>query len=407
MVIFDIIMTLIESFLLPYFTFKILGISNQKISIVITAILCFLEIYVLNTVILNNFIALLLLIFTNFIVLYLIKKELNLYYFIIPSIIIGLLISSNVLALLITVAVFGIKPENIGINMNAIITLSLISRIIYVLLCYIFYKIEKGARMDRIIVIKKDYWIVFVTCFFSFLSIYTILYESVFYNVIERRTIYRMLFLFIVLITSFIVLYFKMQQDYHKNLMISNELMKTQYSKETYDKVNKLSYEMLQEKHHMFYILLNLKDLATKNKNTEIIEFIDKKITDFQSFELTQRTKSPLFDYYILDYISELKKDGYSIKTIISIDNHIFLENVELINLIRQYIEDMVEYACNSKKIEIFLSDNESSYLILKITTTFNKELFLQKDIKSEYIKKVDLINTTDNEVELRVLFKF
>ena len=65
-----------------------------------------------------------------------------------------------------------------------------------------------------------------------FLGAYTILYEAIFYQTIGSKTIYNLLFLFIVLIISFFILYYRMQIDHYNHMLISNELLKSHYAEE-------------------------------------------------------------------------------------------------------------------------------------------------------------------------------
>lgn len=77
MILFDAIMTLIESIILSYFSFKILEIKNNKILLFLDIIICFSEIIICNYFILNNFLLLFLLVLTNFIMMFFMKKELS------------------------------------------------------------------------------------------------------------------------------------------------------------------------------------------------------------------------------------------------------------------------------------------------------------------------------------------
>lgn len=131
MILFDVIMTLIESIILSYFTFKILEVRNRKILLFSDIILCSGEILIFNYIILNNFLLLLFLIATNFAIIFFITKEYNLYYFIIPSILIAILLFSNTMSMILTSCFFKTKPKDIGLENSTIVALSLTSRVIY------------------------------------------------------------------------------------------------------------------------------------------------------------------------------------------------------------------------------------------------------------------------------------
>lgn len=405
MILFDTIMTIIEDFILSYFSFKILEINDKKGLIFLNAIICFIETFIFNNYITNNFLLLALLIMTNFVIIYFVKNELNLYYFIIPSILIALLLFSNTISLVFVSLFLNISPKDIGLTNTAVIILSLISRVFYFIFGFMFYYVEKRLKQYRKVTLKKDYWIVFCIFTFTFLGAYTILYEAIFYQTIGSKTIYNLLFLFIILIISFFILYYRMQIDHYNHMLISNELLKSHYAEELYKKTNKLSYQILQEKHHMFYILIKIRNLLENHNLDETSLFVNEVIENYQAYELTQTSNVPAFDYNILNYINLLKKDGYNITTIITVENNKMLEDIHIINIIKECIETIVQYTTNERQFDLQLHDSDS-YLILKITThKQNNQLPLLSIKKSDLVRKVDIITNENNEVELRVLF--
>ena len=81
MIFFDIIMTLIEDFILAYFDFKILNIINNKLIIFLTLI-CTIVTFVFNNLLLNNYwlMIILIVIFTFISSFYDKKKKFNIFY---------------------------------------------------------------------------------------------------------------------------------------------------------------------------------------------------------------------------------------------------------------------------------------------------------------------------------------
>lgn len=404
MILFDVIMTLIESIILSYFTFKILEVRNRKILLLLDIVLCFSGILIFNYIILNNFLLLLFLIVTNFVIIFFITKEYNLYYFIIPSILIAVLLFSNTMSMILTSCFFKTNPKDIGLENSTLVALSLTSRVIYLLLSLFFYLIEKKLKPARKVILNKDYWIVFCIFTFVFLGIYTILYESAFYNLVENTIIYKILFLFTILIISFFILYFRIQKDYYNHILISNELLKSHYTEEIYKRTNKLSYKILQEKHQMFYILIKIKNHLKDNDTDMASIFIDEIIKNYQAFELFQTLNIPDFDYHIINCINLLKEKGYAVTTIITVKNNKILENMQVINIIKECIELMAQYSIDNSRLDLHLYDN-NSYLILKITTPKQNNSNPILSLKSNIIRSADIITNGKNEIELRVLF--
>lgn len=264
--------------------------------------------------------------------------------------------------------------------------------------------IEKKLKPTRKVILNKDYWIVFCIFTFVFLGIYTILYESTFYNLVENTIIYKILFLFTILIISFFILYFRIQKDYYNHILISNELLKSHYTEEIYRRTNKLSYKIMQEKHQMFYILIKIKNYLKDNDIDKASIFIDEIIKDYQAFGLFQTLNIPVFDYHIINCVNLLKERGYTVATITTVKNNKILENMQVINIIKECIELMAQYSIDNSRLDLYLHDS-NSYLILKITTPKQNNSNPILSLKSNIIKRADIITNGKNEIELRVLF--
>lgn len=81
------------------------------------------------------------------------------------------------------------------------------------------------------------------------------------------------------------------------------------------------------------------------------------------------------------------------------------LEDIHIINIIKECIKTIVQYTTNERQFDLQLHDSDS-YLILKITThKQNNQLPLLSIKKSDLVRKADIITNENNEVELRVLF--
>lgn len=77
MIFFDIIMTLIEDFILAYFDFKTLNIINNKLVIFLTLV-CTIVTFIFNNLLLNNYwLMIILIVIFTFISSFCIKKSKN------------------------------------------------------------------------------------------------------------------------------------------------------------------------------------------------------------------------------------------------------------------------------------------------------------------------------------------
>lgn len=406
MILFDFIITLIEDFTLSFFNYTILDIPHKRRTVIITIIISLIGTYVFNNLILNNFwlLVYLLLVYTGTSIY--ITKELNLYYFIVPSILIAILLLSNTVSLIIISSFFKVNPIDIGGNNLYIIYLSLLSRVVYILFSLVFNLFEKKLEFNQNYILKSNYWLSFCIFTLSFLGVFTSLYELIFYNLIDTIAIYKLLIQFIIMISSFFVFYVNIQREYQNNLEISSELIKSHYANETYKRINKLSYQMLQEKHMILYILLKIKNLNLENNKEEIERYINENLDKFKTYDFSHTTNNSLFDHYILNYINLLKAEGYIIKEIIAIQSDRLLGNKEIIKIIELAIRKVADYSASSKEFDIQLYDS-NMYLIMKIVTKkADKELILSFDCSSKYIRKKEIVSHENGEVELKVLFK-
>ena len=148
MIAFDIIMTLIEDFIIAYFDFKILDIVNKKIIVFLTLI-CTLTTFIFNNLLVNNYWLMIILIMIFTFASSFCDKKRNLMYFIVPAILLIILLFSNTLAIILVSTVFLINPIQISSNNIYVILLSLFSRIIFLVLSYLFSYYDNKYRLNK------------------------------------------------------------------------------------------------------------------------------------------------------------------------------------------------------------------------------------------------------------------
>lgn len=399
MIVFELIMSLIEDFILSLYCYLFFKLSKKSYVFLLTLLL-FFETAFFNNVIRNNLLLFFLLILTIFITTFIYTKVINLYYFIIPAIIIVILFISNTIALYITALIFNTSIISLTSSSYAIISISLISRIIFVVATHIFYMFFKEINF-------KEYFnnytmIPFIAFIIVLLSCFISLYESIFYISISHNTIEILLFMFFIVAILFFIILYKMINDFLINKKISNELIKSKYSQEIYFQINKLSDKILQDKHDIFYTLLNLKNIANSKSKESVILELDKAIDRFKYNELSNTSNIPIFDYYIINTINFYKQRGYNIKTLISVDQNLCLENWEVIDTIKKIIDYTIEYTNSSKKFDFQLYD-QGAYLLLKLIIPKNDSIYNFNNVNSNHIKTFK-IKTFDQDYEISIL---
>lgn len=404
MILFDIVMTLIEDLVMSYFIADILKLPKKKEYICVCTTLCFIETMFFNNVLKNNVLLIIIMIVTFSGEIIVQNRKINLYHIIVSSIVIGLLILSNIITFVIVSAIYDIKVIEISQGVMTVIIVSILSRFVFLFICMTFRYLERKLNIEVNFNIE-EWWIYGIFCLLIIITI-TTLGEAIFYNNISLKLIYIITIEFILMSISFLILYFKMKNNYKHNLELTNELLKSRYANDVYSKTNKLYYQIERDKHEMIYLLLKVRGLIDQGKANEATEFINNKINTYSKYDKISVTNNPMLDYSFSNIVSELKKHDYNIKVVSNIEEYNkILENSEVIEALNEYICLFAGYARKSKKMDIFLTQN-NSYIIFKIIIAVTDEIIDCQYIKqSSYIKKKE-INRKDNQIELKVLLK-
>lgn len=400
MIIFDLIMTLIESFFISVFNSNIFKIKN--ISYILLSTICiFIETTFFNDFILNNLLLLILIILTCFFLTVFYKRKVYSYYYLIPSIAMAILLLSNTIALFITSFIYGLEVADVSNSINAIIMLSLLSRVIFGAILFIFYRYQKTVNENDML--KQINWIPLLAFSVSLLGAFTTLYESIFYQIIDHATVKLLLFEFLILtISSFAVLY-NVINSYRLNQKMKNEFLKIKFSKEIYSQTNKLSYQILKDKHYISYVLITVYNYLKKNDVDNALAQLNKSISHIKHSEISYTTNIPVFDYYIVNTINSCKRNGYVIKTVISLNNTSILEKWEIIEIIKDLLDYTIEYTKNEKRFHIQIYD-KNRYLVVKFIVPKNGDDFVFLNFNDELVKIYDQYNQ-DNNIIIKVLF--
>ena len=407
MIIFDLLMTFIEDLTISIATFKTLKISLKKTTLVLVTLLTVLLTYFFNNYFINNFLLLIILLCFYTSISFIATKKFDLYYFIIPLILISILMISNTFSSIFISLMFKISPADISKYPHFIISLSILSRIIFIIFTYFFYRIEKKYKLlKNEITISYKYWISFCILAFSFLGSFTIIYETIFYGIINYFLIYKLLILFMIMGISFFVLYFNIQYIHKNNLKIKEELMKSHFSHEIFKRTNKLAYQILKEKHQILYILIKIKYMLNQNENKDnIIQMIDKNITIFENYKFSKHSSNILLNQYVINPINILEDANYDIKNVITVSTSSLIENKKILEIIENSISNISEYCKTTKQFELRIYD-KSSYLIVKLSFKNIGELpKFYKKYQCQNLAKV-LVSNYSDITEIKYLFK-
>lgn len=404
MIFFDVMMTLIEDFIIAYFDFKILNINNKKLIFFLT-FFCTLITFIFNNLLLDNYWLMMILIMIFTVTSSFCNQKRNLIYFIVPAILIIVLLFSNTISTILVSTVFFINPIKIASNNVYIILLSLLSRVIFLILSYLFSYYDNKYRLNKNKLLVGNYWWSFCLFVLSFLGVYTLLFEMIFYHMISSINMYKLLFQVIVMCCSFFIFYFNIQKEYQNNIIINEKLLKSKYATETYEKINKLSYQMLQEKHLMYYILISIKNYLDNDNRKEIEKLIENQLDKFDFYKLSNLTGIRIFDEEIIKYLISLEKNGFSIKKVLTINSINVLENSNFVKEIKLILKQVVEFCLDNKTFELYLYE-VNEFVVLKIVVINKDKMFKFNKDYNEHIIERRIVQIKNDNIEIKVLFK-
>lgn len=401
---FDVMMTLIEDFIIAYFDFKILNINNKKLIFFLT-FFCTLITFIFNNLLLDNYWLMIILIMIFTVTSSFCNQKRNLIYFIVPAILIIVLLFSNTISTILVSTVFFINPIKIASNNVYIILLSLLSRVIFLILSYLFSYYDNKYRLNKNKLLVGNYWWSFCLFVLSFLGVYTLLFEMIFYHMISSINMYKLLFQVIVMCCSFFIFYFNIQKEYQNNIIINEKLLKSKYATETYEKINKLSYQMLQEKHLMYYSLISIKNYLDNDNRKEIEKLIENQLDKFDFYKLSNLTGIRIFDEEIIKYLISLEKNGFSIKKVLTINSINVLENSNFVKEIKLILKQVVEFCLDNKTFELYLYE-VNEFVVLKIVVINKDKMFKFNKDYNEHIIERRIVQIKNDNIEIKVLFK-
>lgn len=404
MIFFDVMVTLIEDFIIAYFDFKILNINNKKLIFFLT-FFCTLITFIFNNLLLDNYWLMIILIMIFTVTSSFCNQKRNLIYFIVPAILIIVLLFSNTISTILVSTVFFINPIKIASNNVYIILLSLLSRVIFLILSYLFSYYDNKYRLNKNKLLVGNYWWSFCLFVLSFLGVYTLLFEMIFYHMISSINMYKLLFQVIVMCCSFFIFYFNIQKEYQNNIIINEKLLKSKYATETYEKINKLSYQMLQEKHLMYYILISIKNYLDNDNRKEIEKLIENQLDKFDFYKLSNLTGIRIFDEEIIKYLISLEKNGFSIKKVLTINSINVLENSNFVKEIKLILKQVVEFCLDNKTFELYLYE-VNEFVVLKIVVINKDKMFKFNKDYNEHIIERRIVQIKNDNIEIKVLFK-
>lgn len=409
MIVFDFLMTFFEDFIISYFLMIIFSNTKRYSLIFFMTFITLIETFILNNYFMNNELLFFSLVITWAISLCFIKKRIHILYLLLPCLMMGLLLISNISSFYLTSLIFKIKINQINFHQELLIIAIIISRCIFFLSIVWLTKIIEKLKIIEINnkLFEFNSFSVFIICL---LSILTTIGESIVYGIFDYK-IYVLLSLeFVIMCFASVKLFLDIVKSYNQKLEIQSQLLQSNYTRKMYFETNKLAYKLSEEKHNIYYILKKIENIAKSQNNFEIMNSIYNALAKIYKTDIPYMSKNPVLDYIMTKKICQLKSDKYDVIYIANIDEDIILNDHLLIKNLEEYIDICTLNNPNKENINLVIKIyKKAEYIIFKIEIDLfldiSTSIFLF-DEKSTHIKKEMIDHQDDNKTIIKVLIQ-
>lgn len=409
MIVFDFLMTFFEDFIISYFLMIIFSNTKRYSLIFFMTFITLIETFILNNYFMNNELLFFSLVITWAISLCFIKKRIHILYLLLPCLMMGLLLISNISSFYLTSLIFKIKINQINFHQELLIIAIIISRCIFFLSIVWLTKIIEKLKIIEINnkLFEFNSFSVFIICL---LSILTTIGESIVYGIFDYK-IYVLLSLeFVIMCFASVKLFLDIVKSYNQKLEIQSQLLQSNYTRKMYFETNKLAYKLSEEKHNIYYILKKIENIAKSQNNFEIMNSIYNALAKIYKTDIPYTSKNPVLDYIMTKKICQLKSDKYDVIYIANIDEDIILNDHLLIKNLEEYIDICTLNNPNKENINLVIKIyKKAEYIIFKIEIDLFLDistLIFLFDEKSTHIKKEMIDHQDDNKTIIKVLIQ-
>lgn len=400
-------MTIFEDFIISYFLVSLFFEEKRYIISCILTVICVIETFILNNYFMNNELLFFSLVLTCSSALCITKRKINLFYIVTPCLLMGLLLISNITSFYIVSILTNIRINDISNNLNTLISTIILSRFIFLITSIYLYNSLKSLKIKKgqYAFINHKSFTVFILCLFS---IVTTIGESIVYGIFDYKIYLLLIIEFLLMCISSIVLFIHIQNNYKNQLKMQSEVIQLKYSRRMYFETCKMSYQLSQDKHDLYYLLKKVEDAILKKNNDDGLCLIQNAIRQINKIDISYTSSNPLFDYMITKKIKYLKLFDYDVIYTANISQKELLSDMMLIDNLERYIDCLTFNKKSTKKcLEVNIYE-KNSYIIYEIK--IDKKMKLSDSIfdfenKSEHILQENL-NCGSNFTIIKVLIK-
>lgn len=375
--IFDLVINLIEGYIICYFLFQYFHIRNFK-KYMIYGFLIFFEITIGNIYINESSIQIIILGITLILIALFLHIKLSIETIIICISVLLIDMICNMLALsIMSILKLFIKSNKI------LFIITIISKVLFFISSLIIPRksMHFKSRLDN----KR--WTSIVVIFVLLMIDLFILANDYTINHITRTDIFICLVLTSMITVSIIRIYLKIleENDEKTKIMLKNEEIK--YKKENYIILSRMSDDLYRQQHNLQYILIKIKHCISNHEYKKCIEFINNYEKKINRFKTIINTDNPYFDYSINKKISDLYLYDKDINISISISQSEYYLNKDYTNYVTLIIDTIVDKA---ETITINIYEINKNNIIEVIFPNSIDTLNLENGIKN-YINILDI----------------
>lgn len=375
--IFDLVINLIEGYIICYFLFQYFHIRNFK-KYMIYGFLIFFEITIGNIYINESSIQIIILGITLILIALFLHIKLSIETIIICISVLLIDMICNMLALsIMSILKLFIKSNKI------LFIITIISKVLFFISSLIIPRksMHFKSRLDN----KR--WTSIVVIFVLLMIDLFILANDYTINHITRTDIFIYLVLTSMITVSIIRIYLKIleENDEKTKIMLKNEEIK--YKKENYIILSRMSDDLYRQQHNLQYILIKIKHCISNHEYKKCIEFINNYEKKINRFKTIINTDNPYFDYSINKKISDLYLYDKDINISISISQSEYYLNKDYTNYVTLIIDTIVDKA---ETITINIYEINKNNIIEVIFPNSIDTLNLENGIKN-YINILDI----------------
>lgn len=368
----DILINLIEGFILSVFSAYYFNLTNKLRYIFVITIILTLEITLSNYINQLSWLLIFIEIITLFVSLIL-KKQSKLSSAFMCIVINVILLCCNGIALFFTSFMFEIPMDQLTMIQNphefyiAIIISKLCLSIIVICLCR--YKLTLANNLNL-----KQWWM-FVVIMFTSLLLSIIILEIIMKKSFKFNIMIIALILIVVNMFFIILLFYRTNIENERLINITTKINNAKNKEKSFKLLETVNRDMEKVMHNSKYFLLTIKNVLRTKDYEKIESLVDKRINEILRLQTLLDTGNLLFDYNFNFNLRKYNLQNRNIKFMISLDEIDFVNSqifIDYINKILYFIKS--DLKDNYISLNMF---NTKTHIIIRII--FKKNIVLNK----------------------------